>query len=193
MASSDFTSLSHCLDPPLWIVTASDGSTRGGLLASFVNQASIAGAFPRIVAGIAKSHRTWELIEANGAFAVHLLTTDREHLDWAERFGLESSRSIDKFDGLDVREGATGSPILEGAAAWAECRIEGRLDTGDRTIYLADVVDARASNASEILTVQRWVKILPPKRLARLRELHVADSTVDAEAIRAWRQRHHAK
>jgi len=188
MASSDFMALAHSLDPPLWIVTASDGTNRGGLLATFVNQASIVGALPRIVAGISKHHHTWQLIEASGAFVVHLLTTSREHLDLVDRFGLESGRLLDKFSGLNFHDGSTGSPILDGVAGWAECKVEARLDTGDRTLYLSEVVDAKAPEGLEILTVQRWVKVLPPKRLARLGELFANDSTADAEAIRSWRK-----
>ena len=39
--------------------------------------------------------------------------------------------------------GPSGSPILGGAAGWLDCRVEARLETGDRTVYLAEVVDAR--------------------------------------------------
>ncbi len=188
MASFDFKALSQSLDPPLWIVTASHGAQRGGLLATFVNQASIAESCPRILAGIAKSHHTWDLIEAAGSFAVHLLTASRQHLDWAERFGLESSCQIDKFARLSSRAGVTGSPILEAATGWAECRVESRLDTGDRTIYLAEVVDAKAPDSADILTVQRWVKTLSSERLAKLEAQFNADSVTDELAIRAWRR-----
>ena len=189
MASSDFRALCKSLDPPLWIVTAAAGHESGGLLATFVSQASIAADCPRILAGIGKSHRTWELIEASGGFAVHLLTMSQEHLDWADRFGLESGRTSDKFAGLQSRQGQTGSPILEDAAAWAECKVEARFDTGDRTIYLAEVVDAKPPESAEILTVQRWVKTLSVLRQARQSELFSADSALDTEAILSWRER----
>ena len=55
---------------------------------------------PRIIAGIAKTHETWKLIEASGAFAAHLVEESQAELVW--HFGLQSSRDVDKFVGLEV-------------------------------------------------------------------------------------------
>src|SRR3712207_6985322 len=56
------------------------GGRRGGLIATFVNQASITPRYPRVVVGLARQHHTWELVEAAGSFVLHLL--GEEHLDW---------------------------------------------------------------------------------------------------------------
>src|SRR5207237_6014496 len=90
------------------------GPARGGLVATFVQQASLVPRLPRFVVGIANQHHTGELIRRSRAFALHLLSEDE--LDWVPRFGLTSGRSGgDKFAGLRTAEGATGSPILEDA------------------------------------------------------------------------------
>src|SRR6516225_194631 len=88
-------------DRELWLLTAAAGGRRGGLIATFVSQASIVPDLPRVVVGIAKQHHTWGLIEASGAFALHLLSADE--LDWVWRFGLQSGRDSDKLDGLATR------------------------------------------------------------------------------------------
>ena len=111
-------------------MTAAADVNRGGLIATFVSQASIVPELPRVVIGIARQHFTWQLIEQTGAFALHLLGD--EHLPWVWRFGLRSGRQGDKLDGIASRAGKTGSPILPDALAWLEARVEGRLDTGDR-------------------------------------------------------------
>src|SRR5262245_14940069 len=128
------------LDREVWLVTAQAGPRRGGLIATFVNPATIVPEMPRLLVGLAKQHQAWELVETSSALALHLLT--EEHLEWVWRFGLESGRDRDKFDGLAVCTGATGSPLLDGAAGWLDCRVEARLDGGDRTVYLAEVVEA---------------------------------------------------
>jgi flavin reductase (DIM6/NTAB) family NADH-FMN oxidoreductase RutF len=174
------------VDRELWLVTAQAGGRRGGLIATFVNQASIVPELPRVVVGLAKQHQTWELVEASGAFALHLV--GEQHLDWVWRFGLESGRDADKFQGLPLRAEATGSPLLDDAIGWLDCRVEARLDTGDRTLYLAEVVQGQVTHFGPPLTLRRLFELAPSERLAELkRQLHT-DSYTDADAILAWRQ-----
>lgn len=173
------------LDRELWVVTAQAGSRRGGLIATFVNQASIVPELPRVVVGIAKHHHTWELIEASGAFALHLL--GENHLDLVWRFGLGSGRDHDKLAGLAVRTGATGSPLLRDALAWLDCRVEAKLDTGDRTIYLAEVMHAERLPSQQPLTARRLIECAPPEKLTGLKDAMTHDSALDAAAIVAWR------
>src|SRR5437764_11333902 len=118
-ATAAFT-LFDCLDPPLWLVTAQAGARRGGLIATFVNEASIVPDLPRMVVGLARQHLTWELVEASSAFALHLLRADQ--VDLVYRFGLCSGREVDKLAGLRHHTGATGSPLLEDALGWLDCR-----------------------------------------------------------------------
>jgi flavin reductase (DIM6/NTAB) family NADH-FMN oxidoreductase RutF len=85
------------LDPPLWLVTAANGSRHGGLMATTVTQASIVSEMPRQIITIDKRHNTHALIEGSGAFAMHLI--DETQLDLVWRFGLQSGRDVDKFAG----------------------------------------------------------------------------------------------
>jgi flavin reductase (DIM6/NTAB) family NADH-FMN oxidoreductase RutF len=184
--SKSATSVLERVDREIWIVTAAWAGRRGGLAATFVNPASIVAAMPRIVAGIGKRHETWKLIEDSGAFAVHLL--DESQIDLVWRFGLQSSRDADKFEKLEAATAATGSPIICDAVAWLDCRVEARLDTGDRTIYLADVVDAAVLRETKPLSLQMLLKIAPRERLSMLREQMAADAAQDAEEIARWRK-----
>jgi flavin reductase (DIM6/NTAB) family NADH-FMN oxidoreductase RutF len=186
MDVTDSSTLFAWLDREVWLVTAGADGRRGGLIATFVSQATIVPELPRVLVGLAKQHHTWELVERGNAFALHLLS--EHHLDWVWRFGLETGRERDKFEGLRVRQAGTGSPVLEDAVGWLDCRVEARLDTGDRTLYLAEVVQSGVTHFAPPLTVQRLLKLAPPARLAELkRQLH-RDSEIDAEAIRVWRE-----
>ncbi len=174
------------LDRELWLVTAAVGEQRGGLIATFVNQASIVPEQPRVVVGIAKHHYTWGLIAASGALALHLL--GEEHLEWVWRFGLTSGHAGDKFAGLVTRTAGTGSPIVSGAPAWLDCRVEATLDTGDRTVFLAEVLEGNITSAGQLLRVRRMVELAPSEKLAALKEQMARDAAIDATAITAWRQ-----
>jgi flavin reductase (DIM6/NTAB) family NADH-FMN oxidoreductase RutF len=175
------------LDRELWLVTARTGDRCGGLVATFVSQASLVPSLPRVLVGLARHHHTWELVEESGAFGLHLI--DEEHLDWVWRFGLESGRDRDKLDGLATREGASGSPLLADAPGWLDCRVEARLDTGDRTVYLAEVLDARAPGPRPILTTHRLLELADDGRRRVLAEQIRRDCALDAAAIEAWRHR----
>lgn len=172
-------------DPPVWVVTAADGDRRGGLVATFVVRASIVSGLPRMVVGIAKHHHTWRLIEASDGFVLHLLSTDQLDLIW--RFGLESGHKRDKLAGLPQEITPSGQPRLTDALAWLDCRIEGRLDSGDRTIYLAAVEAGGAAASAPVLTVQGLYQGAPPERRAALDRLYARDGDLDAAAILAWR------
>ena len=187
MDSTAASTLFAWLDREIWLVTAQADTRRGGLIATFVNPASIVPDLPRMFVGLSRQHYTWELIEQSNAFALHLLS--ESHLDWIWRFGLESGRGRDKLHGLRVRQVSSGSPVLEDAIGWLDCRVEERLDTGDRTLYLAEVVQGGVTHFAPPLTLQRLLQLAPPARLAELkRQLH-RDSEIDAEAIRKWRMK----
>jgi flavin reductase (DIM6/NTAB) family NADH-FMN oxidoreductase RutF len=176
------------LDRELWLVTARAGARRGGLIATFVQQASIVPDMPRVFLGIAKQHHTWELIETSGAFALHMLGEEQIERVW--HFGLCSGRDFDKLADQEFSEGITGSPILAGALAALECRVEARFDSGDRTIFLAEVVDAIAHEAECPLTFHRMLELAPAEKRQALRDQMRHDSGIDAAAIRAWRAHH---
>jgi flavin reductase (DIM6/NTAB) family NADH-FMN oxidoreductase RutF len=182
------TTLFACLDRELWLVTAQAGGRRGGCIATFVNQASIVPELPRMVLGMARQHHTWELIEASNAFALHLFGEGR--LDWVWRFGLDTGRGRDKLEGLRLDPAGTAAPLLADALGWLDCRVEARLDTGDRTLYVAEVVGSRVSQFEPSpLTFKRLLQLAPPEQARELKRRLQQDSIEDAEAIRAWRRR----
>jgi flavin reductase (DIM6/NTAB) family NADH-FMN oxidoreductase RutF len=176
--------LARC-DRELWLVTAQAGKRRGGLIATFVSNASLVPDLPRMLLGLARQHHTWELIEEAGAFGLHLISED--HLEWVWRFGLISGRDRDKLVGLNIETRSTGSPLLKDALAWLDCRVELRMDTGDRTIYLAEVVEGANTRPGRILTVERMLDLAPADKRAALKNAVVHDAKIDAAAIRAWR------
>jgi flavin reductase (DIM6/NTAB) family NADH-FMN oxidoreductase RutF len=172
-------------DRELWIVTARAGERTNGLVATFVNQASIVPDMPRVLVGLARQHYTTELVEASGAFALHLIGEKR--IEWVWRFGLASGRDLDKLNGLAWHAGATGSPLLDDALAWLDCRVEATLDTGDRIVYLAEVVSAGLQSPASPLTMQQLLQQAPRDKQVDLKQQLQRDAQIDAEAIRAWR------
>lgn len=193
--------LFQMLGSVIWLVSAQSESSRaeshhgqsgrGGLIATFVSNASIVPQVPRVLVGIAKAHHTCSLIEASGTFCLHLLSEDNIDLVW--RFGLLTGSQIDKFDGLATTPGATGCPRIDGVPAALDCHVESSMDSGDRMIYLAEIAGAAiadpvADGQLHPLTTRRMVQFATPEQLEQLRCLREADAQRDALAIREWRQ-----
>lgn len=193
MASSDDLTtipgaIERGMDRELWIVTARSGERTGGLLATFVSFCSIVPEMPRVLVGIGKSHATWDLIEASGAFACHLLRPEQGPR--ALRFAMESGRTIEKLAGIAHHVETTGSPILDDAPAWLDCRVEARFDTGDRTFFLGAIVAARQLEVGPVLKLHDWFSGLSIDDRRRLGENRGRDAALDAAAIEAWRNQH---
>jgi flavin reductase (DIM6/NTAB) family NADH-FMN oxidoreductase RutF len=178
------------VDPVLWLVTARFGDKQSGLIATLVQKASVAPAFPRMLATISKNHYTWELIEQSRSFALHLFSEDQ--LAWVDRFGLHSGRDRNKFADLPTKPGTTGSPLLEDALLWIDCRVEACFDLGDRTTYLAEVVSANAGVSGLPLRLERTLKLLSDEQRNELKRRRAHDIALDNAAISAWRTRKEA-
>ncbi len=173
------------MDREIWLVTAQTAGKRGGLIATSINQASIVPDLPRVSVVIAKQHHTWDLIEASGVFALHLLAANNLDLVW--RFGLESGRTVDKFDGVEAKTSAMGNPLVAGTIGWLDCRVEARLDIGDRTVYVADVVEGEVTHFAPPLMTTRLMELASPSQLTRLQRDRHLDGYRDTDAILAWR------
>jgi flavin reductase (DIM6/NTAB) family NADH-FMN oxidoreductase RutF len=115
-----------------------------------------------------------------------LLREDQLDLVW--RFGLQSGHDVDKLAGLATEPAGTGSPRLLDVIGWADCRVEARWDSGDRTVYLAEIVESRLERKATPLTVHGLVRSAPRDKLEQLRALREQDSRIDAAAILAWRK-----
>jgi flavin reductase (DIM6/NTAB) family NADH-FMN oxidoreductase RutF len=174
------------LDRELWVITARAGERSSGLVATYVASVSLVPALPRVTVALAKHHFTHELIEASNAFAMHLVS--EEQIDWIWRFGIRSGRDIEKLAGMTTSPGASGAPILSGALAWLDCRVESRLDTGDRTVYLAEVLGARSERSDRPLSFKRLLEVAPAERLRELKAAMEPDIELDRAAILKWRR-----
>jgi flavin reductase (DIM6/NTAB) family NADH-FMN oxidoreductase RutF len=80
------------------------------------------------------SSSTHACIEASGRLSVSILSTGQE--DVALWF---AHKDDDKFARVAHRIGPDGLPLVDGAAAWLECTVEGSHPGGDHTIFVARV------------------------------------------------------
>ena len=102
---------------------------------------------PLILVCPGKGSSSWPKIEAAGAFCVNVLAEDQEELCRAF-----AAKGADKFEGVGWRPGPfTGAPVLAGALAWVECRIEAIHDGGDHVIAVGRVLDLGSTEGRPLL------------------------------------------
>jgi 3-hydroxy-9,10-secoandrosta-1,3,5(10)-triene-9,17-dione monooxygenase reductase component len=85
----------------------------------------------------AKSSTSWARMRAAAGFCVNILEGDQEPL--CRTF---ATRGGDKF--VDVGwtpAPTTGAPVLEGALAWVDCRLDAEHEGGDHSIVVGRVLD----------------------------------------------------
>lgn len=155
---------------PLVVVTAAADGRRSGQIAVSAHGASIVPERPRLSVALWKGNFTRDLVERSGAFALHLLRDDQDDLVY--HFGLQSGLIVDKFAAVDHELGLTGAPLLRDCLAVWECRVVKRMDAGDHTLFLGDVVNGVARAEGSPL----WWRDLRPRMPEEQRRLWDAKS-----------------
>jgi len=106
---------------------------------------------PLILVCVAQDSPGRAAIAANGVFAVNVLAVGQEPL--SRRFAKRARpRGTDAFAGVAHAMKRTGSPIVEGAAAYLDCRLVTTHDAGDHVIFVGEVLEYRKTgNLSPLL------------------------------------------
>ena len=176
------------LDSPIWIVTSAADGKRGGLVSTTVTSISIVSDLPRVTVGLSKQHATLPIVEEAGAFALHQI--DEKHLDWVWRFGTQSSRDVDKFEGLEWEADENGCPVLTEAIATLHCRVNAFFDIGDRQICLASVTGGNIQSDAKALGMHRMLELASEKELGILSLQLKSDAGKDRVLIEQFGKSH---
>ena len=95
---------------------------------------------PLVLVCVIKPSEGAEHISRNKCFAVNILAADQEPISryFASR---DRPRGRDAFAEVSHRIGASGSPILDGAAGYLDCRLHTSHDAGDHEIFIGEVLE----------------------------------------------------
>lgn len=125
----------------LYVLGSTDGAERrNGMTINWVSQISFD---PKLVGvGVERTAYTHELVEAGGCFALSFV--DREDRAIVRKFTkpVEVDLEARTLNGFPYVERVTGAPILSQAAAFLDCRVVDRLEAGQHTFFVGEVVDA---------------------------------------------------
>lgn len=122
----------------LYVIGTKIGNDVNAFTGNWVTQTSFV---PPLVAIAAKKGTTsTDGIHDSGVFSVNVLETGQK--DLAFSFFKPVSRVGNKFGDVEFYTQTTGSPILQDALSWFECKVVHEYAEGDHIIYVGEVVDA---------------------------------------------------
>lgn len=89
---------------------------------------------PLVSVCVANTSTTWAKLKSAPSLGISVLGSG--HGELCRKL---SARGIDRFDGVDWREGGDGSVLIGDSALWLECAIWQVIDGGDHQIVLLEV------------------------------------------------------
>lgn len=135
--------MSHFASGVTVVTTEHEGKPFGMTVAAF---SSLSLHPPLILVCVEKTVKTHDAIAGAGKFGVSILSS--KQTDISNRF---ASRSEDKFAETEVVRGELGVPLIGGAITRLECRVSERLEGGDHTIFVGEVVDAKTEEGEPLV------------------------------------------
>jgi flavin reductase (DIM6/NTAB) family NADH-FMN oxidoreductase RutF/rubredoxin len=142
----------------LYIVSSGDNTKGNGFISNTVFQVTAVPA--RFACCCHKNNFTTDLIIQSGAFSVSILHKETP-LETIGRFGYKSGKDIDKLEGMQLKYGETGVPIvMNDCIAFLECKVVQTMDVGTHIMFIGDLVQSDIiDDKAEPLTYDYYRKV----------------------------------
>jgi len=134
----------------LYVCTSRAGSKIATGTVNWLSQSSFHP--PLVMAAIQVDSTLHEVIEASKVFAVHVIGKSQKKM--ATAFFKTVRVDGNTLNGYVFEDGETGAPLLVDAPAFFECRVLDRMERGDHTVYVAEVVNAGLRREEAPLTLR---------------------------------------
>ncbi|MDP2778307.1 MAG: flavin reductase family protein [Anaerolineales bacterium] len=121
------------------VTTAHEDHKRGMTVNSFT---SISLDPAMITISLQQSTRTHELISKSRVFGLTILSAEQAKI--SDLFAGRFPDVEDRFADLQTETLVTGSPLIVGGLAWLDCRVVESSNAGMNTLFIAEVLAARA-------------------------------------------------
>jgi len=133
----------------IYVVTMGKGNEGNAFTASWVSQVSSEP--PMITLAVHQKRQSIPLLKEHGAFVVNLIGEGQDGV--AKQYYGPAESGYEKLKNATVTDSpATGTPILNGALGYLDCKIVNTVETGNHVLFVAEVKAAGLSNDIQILT-----------------------------------------
>ena len=134
----------------MYVVSAGTGDTLSAGTVNWLSQASFSP--PLVMVGVKKDSGLHEAVKKSNAFAVNVLSADQKQ--FAEDFFRPTAVEGNTVNGHAFKAGVTGSPVLDEALNFFECRVTGRIEQGDHSVFVGEVIEAQ--NRGDVKPLEMW-------------------------------------
>lgn len=134
------------------VVTSAGHAGRVGFTATAV--CSVSDAPPTLIVCMNRGSTQNEAVKQNGVLCVNTLTADQQQLS-AVFAGFTQRRFEERFDDAVWTSLRTGAPVLEGALASFDCRVQNVMEAGTHSIFMCAVIEVAMKDHGEGLVYFR--------------------------------------
>ena len=145
----------------LYVVTSNDGKKDNGLIVNTVTQ--LTDTPNRVAVNINKANYSHHIIKQTGILNVNCLSVDAPFSVF-ERFGFQSGRTVDKFEGITPVRSDNGLVILpKYINAAISLKVEQYVDLDTHGMFICSVTEARVMSDKETMSYTYYQNNVKPK------------------------------
>jgi flavin reductase (DIM6/NTAB) family NADH-FMN oxidoreductase RutF len=150
--SKDAAKVLKKLEYGVYVVAMGKGNEGNAFCASWLAQVSSEP--PSVALAVHNAHQSMPLLAKQGAFVVNLIGADNEAV--AKTYYGPAESGYQKLRTANITDSpVSGSPILNGAVGWLDCKIVKSVPVGNHTLFIAEVVAASLDKDVPILTSEK--------------------------------------
>ena len=143
----------------VYIISTLDGERATGCVANSVMQITSSPA--TIAVSMNHDNYTNSCIKNSGKFAVSILTEESDP-ELIGRFGFQSGKEVNKFDGIEAITKEEIS-VIPDACGYIVCKVIDQMETETHTVFLGEVLDADVLKNEEPMTNAYYHKVVKGK------------------------------
>ena len=145
----------------LYVVTTNDGTRDNGLIVNTVSQ--VTDSPNRIAVTINKLNYSHHIIRQTGRMNINCLSTDAP-FELFQRFGFQSGRTVDKFDGMEMHRADNGIAFLaKYTNSFMSLKVEQYVDLGSHGMFICSIEEARVLSSLDTMTYTYYQRNVKPK------------------------------
>lgn len=150
----------------LFVLTSRIGEKDNGCITNTVAQ--VTSEPNRISVAVNKNNYTCGMIQESGVFTASVISQAAD-FSLFKRFGFQSGRDVDKFDGFGSTQRADNGTLIitEGTNAWISAKVEQMIDLGTHILFIGTVTDMDVLSDVPSATYTYYQESIKPKPEAK--------------------------